>query len=404
MLLALTLLAIAHLPPVRARVAAFGVRLLHDRYGIDARIERLDYNLFALRGSVSGLEMAASVRATEPFLQADRVALDLGWPSVFGTIRVDDARIVNPHISLATDAQGRLNLPPALQQRDALGPRTNLDVRRIAISGLAIAVAETAHEIGLNVSDVSLSVVGTQGTLAGDLRADRPGLLRIGRRTIVITRLDARLSFDGALLRADAVNVSSPGGTFALRGAIGPFTGNAPIDGALTTRLDVSELARQFGRTARGTIAMAGTISGTIGTPRAALRVSSPGLAYASLSPAQLKSELRMTREAVTVDSFGIAASWAHLQARGRIAPHPPPRASCAPRGRAQTPARSHRRWARCRCACAHWSAATGGHPGQGSCPRGSRPVSSRARCRRLGPGCRSKAPPRCRSSAAHGP
>lgn len=52
MLLALTLLAIAHLPPVRARVAAFGVRLLHDRYGIDARIERLDYNLFALRGSV----------------------------------------------------------------------------------------------------------------------------------------------------------------------------------------------------------------------------------------------------------------------------------------------------------------------------------------------------------------
>ena len=42
-----------------------------------------------------------------------------------------------------------------------MGPRTNLDVRRIAISGLAIAVAETAHEIGLNVSDVSLSVVGT---------------------------------------------------------------------------------------------------------------------------------------------------------------------------------------------------------------------------------------------------
>ena len=60
--------------------------------------------------------MAASLRASEPFLKAERVALDLGWPIVFGTIRVDDARIVNPHIRLATDAQG-MNLPPALQQR-----------------------------------------------------------------------------------------------------------------------------------------------------------------------------------------------------------------------------------------------------------------------------------------------
>ena len=312
------LVGLAHLPAVRGRVAAFAARLLHDRYGIDATIGRLDYNLFLLRGSVANVVLAAREHPAHPFFRADRVAVDLGWSSLVGTIRIDEVRIANPGVQLATDAHGALNLPSAPGGPRDPASRWRVDVRRVAIDRLSFTVAETVHDVSVELTRVSLALAGAGRTIAGDLHAGAPGAVRVGRVSTAITTLDARLSIDGSHLQANELRIGSPDGVLTLRGTVG-LAGDGRVDATAAGRFQLSRLAAQFDQSVRGAVDITGRITGTLAAPEASIRASSSSLAWGALPPAAASGDVRVTRQALAIDRFSLDAPWARLQARGRL-------------------------------------------------------------------------------------
>ncbi|HUU32658.1 MAG TPA: hypothetical protein VMW48_01280, partial [Vicinamibacterales bacterium] len=70
--------ALAHAPFVRSRVRDLVVERLRVDAGIDARIDRLDYNLLALRLSLGPTTLAARDNSA-PFVTLDGIDVDLPW-------------------------------------------------------------------------------------------------------------------------------------------------------------------------------------------------------------------------------------------------------------------------------------------------------------------------------------
>jgi outer membrane protein assembly factor BamA/autotransporter translocation and assembly factor TamB len=318
-IIAALLVAIAHLPPIQARVAAFAVRLLHDRYGIDARIGRLDYNLLLLRGSVADLVLAARERPRQPFFRADRAAVDLGWPSLFGRIRIDEIAIVNPVVQLATDAQGVLNLPESVRRRSGSTNAARFEVHRVSIERLSFTFAETVRDAGIELTQVSLAVARTGRTIAGDLRAVAPGVLHVGRIQTPITALEARVSTDGSRVDVGQLRIGSPDGHLMFRGGVGPLDGASRLEGTLSGRLEPSRIAAAFDQAIYGAIDLSGRVTGSPDAPEIALHLSAPGLTLGRLPAAAARADVAVTRQAITFEGFRLDAPWARLQGRGRV-------------------------------------------------------------------------------------
>ncbi|HEX2311500.1 MAG TPA: hypothetical protein VHH91_12385, partial [Vicinamibacterales bacterium] len=318
-IIAALLVAIAHLPPIRARVAALAVRVLHDHYGIDARMGRLDYNLLLLRGSVVDLVLAARVRPRQPFFRADRAAVDLGWPSLFGRIRIDEIAIVNPGVHLDEDARGVLNLPEIFRRRSGSANGVRFEVRRVSIERLSFTFAEAVRDAGIELTAVSLTLAGTGRTIAGDLRAGAPGVLHVGRVQIPVTTLNAGVSIDGSRVEVSQLRVGSHDGHLTFRGGVGPLDGASRLEGTLSGRLQPSRIAAAFDQSIRGAIDLSGRVTGSPDAPEISLRISSPNLALGTLPAAAARADVAVTRQAVTFERFRLDAPWVRLQGRGRM-------------------------------------------------------------------------------------
>jgi hypothetical protein len=91
------LLALAHAPPMRARVLAWALGAL-EAYGIQGRAARLDYNLLTLDVRIHDLALAAPGRLSEPFFVADYIEADLGWPTIWGRWSAQAIEIRHPRI------------------------------------------------------------------------------------------------------------------------------------------------------------------------------------------------------------------------------------------------------------------------------------------------------------------
>src|SRR5262245_8629273 len=111
LVVAVTIAVLVHLPPVRRAVLNRAITTLQDTLNIDLQAERLDYNLFTLRVSLSDVRLSATGQRERPFLTADRITVTVPRSSVLGPFAIDTIDVSRARVRIVRDADGRSNLP-----------------------------------------------------------------------------------------------------------------------------------------------------------------------------------------------------------------------------------------------------------------------------------------------------
>src|SRR5262245_16427459 len=98
MALALMLLAVAHLPFVRARVLEWARTSVSSEFGVEVNAGELSYNLLGL--SVELQNVSLSVAGERPFLQADRLRALVDRRLFLGTVAINEIEAVRPRVAI----------------------------------------------------------------------------------------------------------------------------------------------------------------------------------------------------------------------------------------------------------------------------------------------------------------
>src|SRR3989442_973973 len=191
---AVAIAVLIHLPPVRQAVLNRAVAILRDTLNVDLQADRLDYNLFALRVSLSDARVSAAGQRERPFLVADRITITVPRSSVLGPFAIESIDVDHGRVRIVRDTEGRSNLPTTAGGGDE--EPGELRVYRLAVPDLAIDVVDEPAKLGLSLPALTLSV----GRDSGHLQLTKPGQLTRGGLTTRIRELDGGLSFDGRAL------------------------------------------------------------------------------------------------------------------------------------------------------------------------------------------------------------
>src|SRR3989442_12841381 len=108
---AVAVAVLVYLPPVRRAVLNRAIATLRDTLNIDLQADRLDYNLFALRVSLSDVRLSAVGQRERPFLTADRITVSVPRSSVLGPFAIGSIAGERARVRVVRDADGRSNLP-----------------------------------------------------------------------------------------------------------------------------------------------------------------------------------------------------------------------------------------------------------------------------------------------------
>jgi hypothetical protein len=96
-----------HTPPVRRYALDRTIEALRDRYHIALHADALEYNLFALRVTLWGVEVAAAHTTADPFFTARRVVIDVPRSAVFGPLALDTIEVNDGRVHLASRSTSR---------------------------------------------------------------------------------------------------------------------------------------------------------------------------------------------------------------------------------------------------------------------------------------------------------
>lgn len=282
--LLLALVGVAHAPFVRTRVLALAVERLRADAGIDARIERLDYNLLTLGVSIGRTSLTA-VDAASPFLTLDGVQLNLPWSIVTGTLVIESLEIFRPSVTIVRAADGRLNLPAAQDDvvAEPSAPLGPVDIGRLAIRDLRVGYADRPGDLSLDGASITLEMSRAGGPpLSGRLSMSGAIEVVVGERKTTMSRLEGGLGFNGSTLALDALTVEAPEARLRLDGTIDLLAADPQVDARYEGRLHLDELAPWVapGENLSGAVDVEGTAVGALDAPELTFAVSATDVAW----------------------------------------------------------------------------------------------------------------------------
>lgn len=346
----LLLALVAQTSPARNFVRGRAEAWLRDHARLAVRIGSLDYNLSGLRVEARDVALAPVDRPDDPFLQADRLAVDLeGFPP-FRRWRLRAASADHLRITLRRDAQGRLNLPEARgggkPPGDAWTVPDTLDVRHLSFT--YEDQVRTRPDAGLQVTvpDVSWHARRREHGLEGVFVVEGFAALRIGERSISATGLRTLLRWDGRSVVARDLSAkvlpAAPAGAPPGPGPE-PRLAPSPGPGALTTLAGHVAIADVFGATtieadgsgqlaldmlerwlaipleAQGPVNWLATVVGPIGSPVLHARVGGTGLSARGVNALTLASELQLDKGVLTIQNVRLTQGSSQIDATGEM-------------------------------------------------------------------------------------
>ena len=187
------LLALAHAPPVRARVLTRVLGAL-GTYGIQGRAARLDYNLLTLDVRVYDVALATTDRLNEPFFTADEIEADLGWPILWGYWSVQAIEIQHPRIVYTRSTTGASSWP-TFGGTAAQVSSAHRAIGRFVLRDLELAWRDDVLDAAFDLRGASIDLTPVGETIAGPLTLDA-ARFRWGSRSTTVERSADRCSTD----------------------------------------------------------------------------------------------------------------------------------------------------------------------------------------------------------------
>ena len=153
----LVLVAVAHLPPVRARVLDYARDYAARELGIALEARSLDYNLLGPSAELRGVVIASiDDQKRLPLLYADGIRIVLGRSLFLGQVDVSRLELVRPRLVLVRRADGTLNLP---RGRGAASTAvTPLHLGRVDIRELLVSFDDEVTGRSLSLGAIDLAI------------------------------------------------------------------------------------------------------------------------------------------------------------------------------------------------------------------------------------------------------
>jgi outer membrane protein assembly factor BamA/autotransporter translocation and assembly factor TamB len=265
------LAGVAHLPPVRGMVLNRLTAELHA-YGIDARADALDYNLFTLEFRVHHLTLASRGQDARPFLTADDLYVNLPWSALTGGLSFQSIAVAHPTVTIVRGADGITNLP-ALGGGGSGAPLA-VAVDALAITNLQATIADEANHARVVTGSLSAHFTRANGTLAGRVDLAAPAHITWNGRQTVIMSLGGHLAFDGSTLQVDDFHVALPEATAQIDGRVSSLTSAPQLALSVDGQADLARVAAWLPTRPRisGPVAVAVRIEGPAAAPHATIR------------------------------------------------------------------------------------------------------------------------------------
>ncbi len=226
-----------HTPPVRRAVLRYVVADVQRRYGIRIAAERLDYNLPALTIGLSQVRIAGERTPDLPFFEADYVRAVLASRVFAGVVAFDEVAVINGHVRLVRDADGRMNLPDSSET--PAGEPSPLDIAHLSAPRFVIDIKDAQNDLALVIPGVTLDVRRADGRIALEV----PATLTVGANRTQVTMLEGGAAFDGRALKLAAVTLRSPEASLRIDGTLSLLVKDPSVDVRATGTADVERLA-----------------------------------------------------------------------------------------------------------------------------------------------------------------
>ena len=152
-----------HTPVVRQRVLRWALGQLAT-YGVEGRVARLDYNLFALDFHLHNLTLSRSGYAAAPFFEADEIHVNVGWPFLLGRWAVQAIEITRPTVTYVRAQDGASNWPllTAASPR-ALGQAPSRPIDSLMVHDLAVSWHDAVDAFTFELPRASIELNRSKG-------------------------------------------------------------------------------------------------------------------------------------------------------------------------------------------------------------------------------------------------
>lgn len=314
------LLALAHTPPLRARVLAWTLGAL-ETYGIQGRAARLDYNLLTLDVRIYDVALAVPDRLDEPFFMADEIEANLGWPTLWGRWSVQAIEIRHPRIVYTRSATGAARWPTLGRTSTRVVSSAHKAIGRFVLRDLEIAWRDDVTDIAFDLRGVSIDLAPFHETIAGPMTLGS-ARLRWRTRTTIVERFSGSLVYDGLALEIPEFHVELPEGSVRLSGRIDELW-SAPrvaFDVRGTSELQTLASWGTVQPAPVGRLAFSGAVTGAALGPAAALTLTSEDVTWKALRHMAGEISLQVADGAVDIRSFAWRVAGGEVAGRGRVA------------------------------------------------------------------------------------
>lgn len=281
------LLLALHAPPVEELARRRLVAWLASEDGIDARIERLDYDLLRLRIRATGVHLAARDAPERPFLEARLLSVALPARALAGRLALEEVRLEDARVSLVRGESGELNLP------GGSGPTPEIELGSVLVSGLDVVWEDRTAGVVAAIRQARLSLPG--GAEEGTLALPR---LEVGAAGGTLTgRASARVGLEDGRLRVRGLELELETDRGRLGGdlEVDVFGEEPQLRLGLRGRID-SEVLRPWTSSLwlpEGPVTVTASASGSRAAPRVELTVRGDELLLASAGRVALEADLR---------------------------------------------------------------------------------------------------------------
>lgn len=307
----LLVLAVLHLPPVRARILRFAIDQAAAA-GVVLKADRLSYNLLAGTASLTNVSVAARGAESEPLFTAARVAIDVPLAAYMGSIIIDDLVVEDGRIQILTAADGRSNLPVA---EPAAEPPVEAagEPLAVAVRGLHLRNVDVVFDDG--TVPLSLAATGIDAALehrviqvfdgATGPFAVRGGIdLRFGDIGIRVEPIDSRLAFDGSTLSLQDLPLATNVGALSVSGRVTDLLGTLGLELTFDGQLRLDQVATlvPVPIPLDGTTGVKGSITGPASAIETVVRFDAASLTVGAERDLQVSGEVLVDAERVSVN------------------------------------------------------------------------------------------------------
>jgi outer membrane protein insertion porin family len=304
------LVALAHLPFVRARVLAAVLSTLRSGSGVAATADGLSYNLLTLDLRLRGVTAAAVGREDAPFVSLEELHVDLPWSILRGSVAVQVVEASGLDVTLVRGEDGSLNLP-VLPESDAPSTLTRVDVGRLSLSRGRVRFTDVSSGWTAGIDGLAVDLQPREaGVVAGPVTASRGPWARKGDLTVEGTAA-ADVRYDGTSLELTGLTIGTTQGRLQVDGRVDALFTAPAADARVKIELHLAELSPLIGLepAAEGTVAVDGAVAGPLATPSAAFSVGSERVAWQHVVASAIRVSASATADEVTVESASLAVA-----------------------------------------------------------------------------------------------